>query len=120
MAMTKKERAEFDAAIKRAETLAALRWTQPVARDLPRPDRGMTSGWDFNVYSGEVFRAWSECTSHGRGPRREFSGSQNGRALFSTRALALAALRHETEAQCAESLRRIDEMAKQPEPKDES
>lgn len=111
MAMTKKEKAEFEAAIKRANTLSALRWTDPVEKDLPRPDRGSTSGWDYNAYSVRVYQAWSEPVSHGDGPARNgYSGSQGGIALFSTKLLALKALRHAVECDSAEKLRKIDEM----------
>lgn len=42
MAMTKKEKAAYDAAIKTAETAAALRWTEPVEPDVPVP-KGLES-----------------------------------------------------------------------------
>ncbi len=113
MAMTKKERAEMDAAILRAETVAALRWTAPVRPDLPAPKdhRERTQGWNFNAHARRVYEAWSECFSHGDGlrpvgPYR--SASQGGVALYSTRALASAAMRHEVELMCAEWLRQID------------
>jgi hypothetical protein len=121
--MTKKERAEFDALIKRAETLAALRWTAPVAPDMPRPETGYIHGWTFNAYSGVVDAAWSGSVSHGRlddnGERPKY-GSQGGRALFSTRLLALHALRHATEQACAEKLYAIDRAIDKEMSKDES
>lgn len=109
--MTKKEKAEFDAAIRRAETIAALRWTWPVEKDLPIPEWGkQTSGFDFNLYSMEVVERWSEYSAHGLGPKRLGVASQNGRQLFSTRALALKALRHAVEKEAAENLLKIDKM----------
>jgi len=111
MAMTKKEKAEFDSAIQRANTLAALRWTEPVKKDLPAPQgfRESTCGWDYNTYSCSIRQMWSECTAHGEGLARSSSASQNGRSLFSTKLLALRALRHAIECESAEKLRRIDE-----------
>jgi len=106
MAMTKKERADMDAAIARAETLAALRWTEDVKPDLPVPEWGQhTDGWI--VFSDRVEEAWSESVRHGLGRDRSH-GSQRGIPLYSTRARALKALRHQTEMAAAERLRAID------------
>lgn len=113
MAMTKKEKADFDAAIKQIALLGALRWTSPVKKDIPVPQSfgESTSGWDYNTHSSSVNQKWSDSVSHGDGPARtnRFCGSQNGRALFSSELLALKALRHAVELECAEKLRRIDE-----------
>lgn len=115
MAMTKKERAEMEAAILRAETLAALRWTGPVARDLPPPSPGgneaYTQGWDFNAYTLSADEWWSGPVTHGRGRAdRRTSASQSGRALFSTQRLALAALRHAVEMKAAADLLKVDRL----------
>lgn len=101
---------EFDAAIEHAETLAALRWTEPVEKDLPIPRENFTSGWNFNIYNGTVQQMWSSVVFHGYGaePKQECSSSQRGISLFSTKILALKALRHATECEAAEKLRRID------------
>lgn len=112
MAMTKKEKAEFDAAILRANTLAALRWTEPVKKDVPLPNPFCeTSGFDFNTYNTKVYQAWSTAISHGDGDCRKnsHSASQRGIWLFSTKVLALRAMRHEIECQSAKKLREIDE-----------
>ena len=110
MAMTKKEKAAFDALLLRAETLAALRWTGPVAFDVPAPgyDDGYRTGFDI---SGNP--AWSNSITHGSGPCPSAgdyyrSASQKPAAMFSTRLLALKALRHETEKRCAADLLKID------------
>ena len=123
MAMTKKEsaemqaaKAEMQAAIDRADTLAALRWTAPVQRDVDVPMNGYSEGWDYNTntYSGIVFRGWSSSVSHGKGPAptpgaiRTVSASQDARRLYSTEALALAAMRHEIEQKAAAKLLKID------------
>lgn len=95
-----------------AARCAALRRTVPVARDLPIPDAfGVeTSGWDFNAYTGHARRVWSERCFHGDGAKKPsiHAGSQGGVALFSTKALALAALRHAVERECADKLLAID------------
>jgi hypothetical protein len=111
MAMTKKEQAEFDAALDRANTLAALRWTWPVEKDVPVPSgwAESTTGWDFNAYSVKVEQMWSEASSHGPGAMRAGIASQRGCELFSTRLLALRALRHAVENDSAGKLRKIDE-----------
>lgn len=112
MAMTKKEKAEFEAAILQAKTLAALRWTEPVAPDLPVPKSfEKTSGWHFNDYNKSVMQMWSESVSHGHGTERDrtISGRQGGKALYSTELLALKALRHAVEREAAAALLKIDD-----------
>jgi hypothetical protein len=112
MAMNKKEQAAMQAAIDRAETLAALRWTNPVQRDVGVPIDGYSQGWDYNAYTRKVFIGWSCAVSHGTGPAPEAgahrSGSQNPKHYYSTEALALAAMRHEIELKTAAELLKID------------
>ena len=102
----------MQAAIDRAETLAALRWTNPVQRDVGVPKDGYSQGWDYNAYTRRVFIGWSGVVSHGTGPAPEAggyrSGSQNPRRYYSTQALALAAMRHEIELKTAAELLKID------------
>ena len=110
--MTKKEQAAMQDAIHRANTLAALRWTSPVQRDVDVPKDGYSEGWDHNTWTREVFMGWSTATSHGTGPAPEAgkhrSGSQQPRRYYSTKALALAAMRHEIEQKVAADLLKID------------
>ena len=110
--MTKKEQAAMQAAIDRADTLAALRWTAPVRRDVDVPKDGYSKGWDYNAYTREVFIGWSGTVSHGTGPAPEAgkykSTSQQPRRYYSTQALALSAMRHEIEQKAAADLLRID------------
>jgi hypothetical protein len=113
MAMTKKEQADMKAAIDRAETLAALRWTMPVKRDVAPPANGFSEGWDFNDYMKSVRPGWSNSIFHGEGSapkegERRFSATQNPRSLYSTKAMALAALRHGVEKKAAHDLMQID------------
>ena len=113
MAMTKKEKAEVGELIKRANTLAALRWTEEVKADIPKPDScsAETHGWDYFAYCyydcDIVEQAWSSSCSHGQGPSRG-PGLRGGITLFSTELLALKALRHVVEKECAARLYRID------------
>jgi hypothetical protein len=119
MAMTKKDQAEMKAAqealkvaINRADTLAALRWTAPVRRDVDVPKDGYSEGWDYNAWTRDVFIGWSTNISHGTGPAPEVgkhrSGAQQPRRYYSTQALALAAMRHEIEQKAAADLLKID------------
>lgn len=118
MAMTKKEKAEYQAALERCETLAALRWTDPVERDVPAPKiespyGTYSEGWDYNAHSQRVWLGWSGTISHGEGTAPDSGiykngGRQNPTAMFSTKALALRAMRHEIEMMSAEKLLKID------------
>lgn len=121
MAMNKKEKAELQAAIDRADLNIALRWTEPVERDVPPPPRSdigarYTSGWDYNAYSNRVYRGWSDSVAHGDGDpptpqtRYKSSASQGARPYYSTELLALKAMRHEVERDAATKLMRIDRM----------
>lgn len=104
----------MQAAIDRAETLAALRWTNPVEKDVPPPKGvvGFSEGWTCNAHSGRVEPGWSTSVAHGFGPvpvnDRFRSGQQNSCWLYSTKAKAYAAMRHEIEKQSAERLLKCD------------
>jgi hypothetical protein len=116
MAMTKKEKAEFDAAILKAQTLSALRWTEPVDKDLPVPTGGeIINGWDYNFYTLYAERMWSSSYNHGCGIKDDdnrYYSNQKGISLYSSKLLALKAMRHYIERESAEKLRRIDEQIK--------
>ena len=110
MAMTKKERAEMDAAIDRAIMLGALRWTSPVEPDVPIPTgyNQRSSGFGFNAHTGTVSAQWSGSVTHGEGTYRQYSGTQGGKRLYSARVLALKAMRHQMELQFAQKLMAVD------------
>ena len=117
MAMSKKEREAFAELERKLRIAVALRWTEMVSPDVPRPGQGFTSGYAFNPYGLAVDRAWSTPVSHGIGystpdaqRARGVSGRQNGIALYSSRLLALRAMRHVVEQECAEKLAKIDAM----------
>jgi hypothetical protein len=117
MAMTKKEKQLFDDALENAKIAKALRWTDNNPdKDLLKPDynsgfNSFTSGWDYNTngYTPNVYQAWSESSSHGTGIKRDGYGNQNGIDLYSTKLLALKALRAEMELKFAKELLKIDE-----------
>lgn len=117
MAMNKKELAEM-AELKRSLLVAkAFRFTKKPVRDVAPPSgtNAYTSGFDYNVSSIRVWDAWSGCVVNGHGPApdpskaRYASASQNSRSLYSTRLLALEALRADYELEAAKKLADIDE-----------
>jgi hypothetical protein len=87
----------------------ALRWSGDAPTpDVPAPtDRSITIGWMFNVYAQRVDVACSGAVSHAL-VRTDRTTTQGSRALFSTRNLALRALRAALERKFAEDLARID------------
>ncbi|MEI6709301.1 MAG: hypothetical protein WCK96_19455 [Methylococcales bacterium] len=110
MAMTKKEKEAFDEAILRAETLAALRWTTLINPDIPIPKKDKTTGWLYDVYSKKVYEAWSRSNEHGAMPYYPDNGTKRGAALYSTKSLALAAMRCAIEMQSAQELLDVDKL----------
>ena len=125
--MTKKQEAEFAALAEQVRLIRALRWSryEPVEPDLLKPQGYVeyTEGFGHNVHclsqygsAAPVYPMWSECVSHGTGSHAKRSGgTQGGKALYSTRLLALRALRYEAELQAANSLARIDRMIEEEE-----
>lgn len=97
--------ARRDAAIK-----LALRITDGAERDVEIPDdfKELAKGWDYNAHiSGPTVRkACSNNLYHGDG--WDEARYQHPKQLFSTRLLALRALRHEIELQAAKILAGID------------
>jgi len=113
MAMTKKEQAAMQAAIDKADHLAALRFSSPIPYDVPIPSDGYSEGWFFNSYSFRVWQGWSTSTSHGDGPaptngQRHYNGSQGPRRMYSTEVLALMAMRYEMANLYAAELMKVD------------
>lgn len=116
--MNKKEQAELASLREELRIARAFRFTEKVEKDVPRPDCGSTSGWDINEHVGDnswdshsgVYEAWSECVSHGAGVARSMSGSQGGISLYSTKLLALRALRFALERRFAKRLADVDAM----------
>lgn len=108
--MTKKETAEIDSLREQLRLAKSLRFTDAVAPDVMPPDNysKLSKGFLFNIYGeGRVVPACTSGTSHNFGSDDKTT-TQQPRALYSTRLLALRALRHEMEQDCARRLANID------------
>ena len=111
MAMTKKEKEALEAAL----TAAALRTTSDVAPDVPPPsasENRLSKGWAVVGERSDYGRVEPACSSnlyHVIGQQGKTT-SQNARHLYSTKMLALKALRRAIERDCADRLRRVDRM----------
>jgi hypothetical protein len=116
MAITKKEQAAIDKRIEDLMRVAALRWTSPVEPDVAISETGLAKGFCYWA-KGDWPRVEVGCSSldyHSRGI--DDRTTSHGRIpLYSTRLLALKAMRHEVETLCAEKLMRIDRMIEQEE-----
>ena len=101
------------ALLREVQIARALRWTYPVERDLAAPTHGgsVIQGWDVDL-AGHVYEAWSSCAFFGMGQyvagNRRLAKAKGRRDLYSTKALALQALRSQTERRAAEKLAEID------------
>jgi hypothetical protein len=108
MAMNKTEKE----AVERLLTESALRRTAPVSTDVEIPNSGapLTKGFLFCAEATDgqrVAPACSSSTGHNFGSDKGTS-SQRPMRLYSTRLLALRALRNAAESRCARYLREID------------
>lgn len=115
--MTKKEQAAFADLEHQLRLAKALRFTESVERDVQPPscmgNEKLRKGWDYNAYLGgySAPRVEKACTSaiyHNFGDDTKTT-TQGARSLFSTKLLALRALRVEVESKVAEILAKIDE-----------
>ena len=107
MAMNKKEKEMvYDLEVK-----CSLRLTEPVFPDIEIPEYGKpnTKGFMMNSYSMSVNKACSSASGHNTSSDVAIS-SQAGIKLFSTKLLALKAMRYEVEMRCAKELHKIDIM----------
>lgn len=101
--------------MRRLTTLLALHTTGAdlILPDVPpptEPDRH-TKGWRCYPSAREVYRVWSTAYNRGAGTfaeRARSTPSQNSMSLYSTRALALEAMRRELEFEFATKLHEID------------
>jgi len=122
--MNKKEQAEFDALKQQVRLAKALSWTQPVPPDVPAPlssERGnrLIKGFLYSAYAGfggdAVSPACSDSIHHNSRSDSQTS-TKGSRSLYSTRLLALQALRHKVEQECAARLAAIDAKIEQESP----
>jgi len=110
--MNKKEQAY----VEELETRLALRFTGEgtIVPDVPPPtvyEMGdvLTKGFVFNLYGSRVSVACSSSVSHAVG-RNDKTARKQSIALYSTRKLALQAMRREMEMNFARELRAVDRM----------
>lgn len=116
MAMNKKELARMAELEKELREAKALRFTELVEKDIPVPKwNESSSGFIFNAYLMNVSPAWSNSVHHGIGYATEkehrasrSSASQRGIEMYSTRLLALRAMRNVVEQKAAAELAKID------------
>jgi hypothetical protein len=118
MAMNKKEQAQMDELRQALRLAKALRWTEEVKTDVAPPSTysSHVSGYVYSSHGGRVEPAWTSSVSHGRGysePQSRISGSQRAINMYSTKLLALRALRHAVELECAKKLSDIDTQIEQ-------
>lgn len=112
MAMSKKDSANMEELKEQLRVAKALRFTDVVTPDIPVPlgDQGLSRGY---LYAGTDYpRVELSCSSsvHHSFGNPDRTTSQGARRLFSTKLLALRALRHELEIDCANKLAKIDRL----------
>ena len=108
MTMTKAEKEM----IEHYKYLMSLRWTDPVKPDVPIPEGSgeLSKGFYPIASQSDSARVDIACSSsvfHAIGSNTK-TNSQRAMPLYSTRMLALRALRHQVENYCAKLLRRVD------------
>lgn len=112
MAMNKKERVAFDAMAQQLREARSLRFSEKSPGpdvEIPQGGAVLSRGWDAwaNItVNARAERACSSYVHHGIGWER--TTAQNPKRLYSTRLLALRAVRNELERDCAFELARID------------
>jgi hypothetical protein len=103
MSMTKKEQAEVEA----LKIRLALRFTEDVKPDIPKPESGIVNGYSFNSFSKRVEKSCSSPIGHNCG-RWDKTDAQYHIAQYSSPMLAFRAMRREVEECFARELREID------------
>lgn len=113
--MNKKEQAEIEELRNQLRIAKAFRFTEKVEPDVPIPElfsRELSKGFSFNSYTGEISRACSSSISHSV-HNDEKTTTQCPRCLYSTRTLALKAMRYEMEQRFAKELADVDKQIEQ-------
>lgn len=105
MVMTKKEKKM----VEDLKTKLALRFTEQVKPDIdyPKIEDDLINGYQFNSYRKEIYKSCSTSYSHGTRQWDKIS-SQQPIQQYSSKLLALKAMRNEVEKQCAIDLRSVD------------
>lgn len=112
--MNKKEQQQMEDMKQELRLVRALRFTDKVEFDVPPPSGysgALTTGYHAWSYGSgpSVEVACSSSTSHAYGSTVK-TNSQGCRSLYSTKLLALRALRYGVEQECASRLARVDAM----------
>lgn len=112
MAMNKKEQAEMENIRNEMRKARALRFTDKVYQDVLPPSHNegygkLNTGFVFNSHNCSIDIACSSSFSHGKGQANKTT-SQQAISMFSSRLLALKAMRNEIEQECAKKLAKID------------
>jgi hypothetical protein len=107
--LSKKEQQRRAEEAMQARERAALHWTDlaPAPDVMPPEGSGLSTGYTFNVYAQRVDVACSGAVSHSVG-RTDRTTTQGARRLYSTKLLALQALRNAMEREFAKRLAAID------------
>jgi hypothetical protein len=107
--MTKKEQAEMDELRNQLAKAKAFRFTEQANEDVMPPSgfEKLSTGWLFNAHSKRVDVACSSSTGHAWG-QNDRTTTQQPRRLYSTKLLALKALRYELEQKFAAELAEVD------------
>lgn len=109
MSMNKKEREQMQQLEHDLRIAKALRFTEPVESDVAIPETlpEIRNGYDFNIHAERVDLACTSAINHSFGQHGKTT-SQRPCRLFSSRLLALKALRHAMELEFARRLAAID------------
>lgn len=111
--MTKKEQAEAERMKQELRIALALRWTEQVLPDVPKPESGEARGWIHNEHSKEVRRCISTVSFHcdrvdaNWRPTSE-SWAHGGVDMYSTAELCERAMRCKMERRFAKELALCD------------
>lgn len=109
MAMTKKEKEYVDGLLLELKRAKAFRQTNEVLFDVAPPtDWRTVEGWSYNLHTRTVYKTWSTSVCHGHGDIKS-SRQQRSISQYSTRLLALRALRHDVEQRFIAELMKIDD-----------
>lgn len=108
MAIPKKVQEQIDALQREVAITRALRWTSPIPkRDVVSTGSDLVTGWTYNTHTQRVDVACSDGAFHAIG-RTDKTTTQQSLAMYSTKALALRALRAALEREFAMRLEHID------------
>lgn len=113
MAMNKKEKKM----IEDLKIFCALRFTEKVEKDVDPPtiedvSGKIINGWNFNSYNMSAHKSCSSALSHSN-DGWDKTRCQSPIKQFSSRLLAIKAMRNDIEYDCACKLRKIDIMIEQ-------